>query len=294
MARQPAPVDYTSATIAGTAGTILGLADSGFPTTLPVAAKCFVGRVETAPIRARGDGTAPTTTEGELYHPGDPVLLSETEIGGKQFIRTTSTSGIIKGHFYNVELDVLVGMAHSALARDARGSLISVPWSESQALADALSNTMSVPEDYLAAILRYPVVPYLFNGTTWDRKRGIIEGTLLASAARTATTYSPDQTNYNDGKGVLVWLNVTAVPGTDTVKLQILAKDPVSGAYSVLLDGGTTATAVMKTGLVYPGVAAAAADINNVAGFLITRTWRAKVVHSAGSSFTYSVGYCVL
>jgi hypothetical protein len=58
-------------------------------------------------------------------------------------------------------------------------------------------------------------IPYnqKFNGINWDRERNNTQGTLLASAARTATATSPNQTNYN-AKGVQLTIDVTAVSGT--------------------------------------------------------------------------------
>ena len=102
-------VDYTSATIAATAGTLLGLADANMVTTKPSMAKCFVGYLETASVRARGDGTAPTASEGELINAGDIVGLDESEIGLMNFIRTGGTSGVLKGHFYDAELALVLG-----------------------------------------------------------------------------------------------------------------------------------------------------------------------------------------
>lgn len=53
----------------------------------------------------------------------------------------------------------------------------------------------------------------LYNGSTWDRQRGTIEGDLLASAARTTDGVSSNQTNYN-AKGVTLYLNITSASGT--------------------------------------------------------------------------------
>ena len=102
-------IDYTSATIAATSGTILALADGGMPTTLPYRALSFKGKLETGQVRARGDGTAATSTEGEVVDIGDTIFLSQTEIGVVQFIRTGGTSGVIKGHFYDVPANELPG-----------------------------------------------------------------------------------------------------------------------------------------------------------------------------------------
>jgi hypothetical protein len=107
MSRQPQAVDYTSVTIAGSAINIFG--NDALVTSAPTGARSFVGTLETAAIRARGDGTDPTGSEGILIGSGDQVYLGETEFNQMKFIRDTSTSGILKGHFYNVEVDVILG-----------------------------------------------------------------------------------------------------------------------------------------------------------------------------------------
>lgn len=95
-------VGYETLTIAGTA-----IALTGSVTT----AKSFVGRLETAQVRARGDGTDPTSSEGPLVEIGDQVILSESEIARTKFIRTGGTSGVLKGEFYSVEASVFVAGA---------------------------------------------------------------------------------------------------------------------------------------------------------------------------------------
>ena len=66
-------------------------------------AKSFVGTVETGAIRMRGDGTDPTTSEGQLFDTGSVIGLSESDIDSAKFIRDTGTSGVLKGHFYNAD-----------------------------------------------------------------------------------------------------------------------------------------------------------------------------------------------
>lgn len=133
----------------------------------------------------------------------------------------------------------------------------------------------------------------IFNGSTWDRERNNEEATPLASAARTATINSPDQTNFNE-KGVVIFLDVTVNPGgAETLQVIIQARDPVSGDYVDLLDDGAQALGGApgkRTLIVYPAAAAAAAGIDSAVGFPLPRTWRVRVVHSAGGSWTYSVG----
>lgn len=109
MARNINAEDYGSYTITGTAAKFLSFADSGSPSTIPSQARSFKGRVETASFRARDDGTNPTASEGELREVGEDVILSHSMLDTGVFIRTGSTSAVVKGHFYNVEAAVLLG-----------------------------------------------------------------------------------------------------------------------------------------------------------------------------------------
>ncbi len=131
-----------------------------------------------------------------------------------------------------------------------------------------------------------------YSGATWDRARSNVDSTPLASAARTATVNSADQTNSN-GRGVLVTLNVTALADTPSVVLSIEGK--MGSVYEALL---TAAAAVTATGihsyLVYPGCGAASADVVQVAGFPLPRTWRVTVTHGDADSITYSVTASVI
>ena len=128
-----------------------------------------------------------------------------------------------------------------------------------------------------------------YNGAMYDRYRNNILSTVLASAARTATTASADQTNYNH-KGIFVVFDVTAVPGGDTVQLKLQAYDPASGKYVDLLTG--TAESAVGTYLygLYPGIGDKNAIFDNYEEIMLPRTWRVQIVHSAATSFTYSVG----
>ena len=113
MVRSINALDYGSYTITATAGSLFSFADSGSPAALPSLAKSYMGRLQDSSIRARGDATNPTATEGELIESGQLVILDDAELGagGGQilFIRTGGVSGVLKGHFYNVEASVLIG-----------------------------------------------------------------------------------------------------------------------------------------------------------------------------------------
>ena len=97
MAQNWNVLGYETLTIAGTS---LSLAS---PST---GARSFVGTLETAQVRARGDGTAATATEGVLIDTGSRIVLSEHEIRKMQFIRTGSTSGVLKGHYFDQEAGI--------------------------------------------------------------------------------------------------------------------------------------------------------------------------------------------
>ena len=112
MSRQPQALDYTSGTISDSAVTIFEMG-SALISAAPTGARSFVGTIESAAVRARGDGTAPTTSEGQLIGSGGIVYLGESEFSSMEFIRDTSTDAELRGHFYNVEVDVLIGKVAS-------------------------------------------------------------------------------------------------------------------------------------------------------------------------------------
>lgn len=57
--------------------------------------------VETAPIRYTMDGTAPTTTVGQLVNVGDRIYLhSPAEIAGFKCIRATGSDGAINVEYW--------------------------------------------------------------------------------------------------------------------------------------------------------------------------------------------------
>ena len=128
--------------------------------------------------------------------------------------------------------------------------------------------------------------PTLFNNTTYDRMRGNIDGTALASAARTVATNSADLTNYN-GNTVDVFIDVTAwTAGSITVTIQ--GKDVLSGKYYTILAGtaiGSATTQILRVG---PGILSAA---NASAQYALPRTWRVSVAVGTADSITYSIGF---
>ena len=99
MADQYRTLGYETLSITNTAGSL---------TAGVTGAKSFVGRLETAQVRFRNDGTVPTSSEGVLLEVGDQIVLSESDFD-TSFIRTGGTSGTLKGHYFNIRASVFSG-----------------------------------------------------------------------------------------------------------------------------------------------------------------------------------------
>ncbi len=134
------------------------------------------------------------------------------------------------------------------------------------------------------------VLGHLYNGATQDRQRNNTDLVLLASAARTAATPTPDQINYN-GRGVVLLLNVTANPGgAETLTVSIEAK--IGGVYRTMTAFPATAAAANATYLylLYPGIVETVAVANlEPQALVLPRGWRGVVTPSASGSWTYQL-----
>ena len=93
----------------------------------------------------------------------------------------------------------------------------------------------------------------LHNGSSFDFARNNVEGTLLANSERTATTNSSVQTNYN-ARGVIVYINVSAVPGGETLTPILYFDDALSGSDFQVWSGATIANTGITAYAFYPGV----------------------------------------
>jgi len=175
------------------------------------------------------------------------------------------------------------------LLADATTGLRVGPYARQLSIGDGDANSIYIANSYAQNFLYWLVRPQLFNGSTWDRLRNNAEITLLESATRNSTTTSPTQTNYN-ARGVIVAIKVTAVPGTDTITVYIDGHDPASNDWYVLLTGSALDTTGMRAYVVCPGAGSAVGDIDAVSSHPLPRKWRVRVVHSAATDFTYSVG----
>lgn len=121
------------------------------------------------------------------------------------------------------------------------------------------------------------------------------EGELLASAARTASVQSADQTNHG-WAGVILYVEVTAVTATPVVTVIIEGKDPSSGVYFPIATYANTLTAVSSRAyMLRGGISEDIAETDlEIQGVPLPKTWRVNMSHADADSITYSVGYSYL
>jgi hypothetical protein len=215
----------------------------------------------------------------------DGTATPEVVLTGATFAKTPGTSapteivligGKIGLNAFEARMDaqqnLLVGLRSSAGVEPSIGSIV----------AGALTTSTSA--------LRTTAGLMAFNELTMDAWRNNTEATLLASVARTATTTSAFQTNYN-ARGLYIYFPVTSA-GTGGLTLRLWARgDSVNthGEAELL-----AAAQVIGTGTyvyqLYPGVGTAVAGVTKAVSGALPRSWYIDVVHADGSSWTYSVG----
>jgi hypothetical protein len=129
-----------------------------------------------------------------------------------------------------------------------------------------------------------------------------MNSTLLKSEERTATTSTLDQTSSGSQRGVLLVLDVTKAPAAaDTLTVSIEVRDPATGKYVPLtafaaskkgeeLEAGATLAFSLYPGALETGALAG----HEVMGLALPSAWRAKVTHSAGGKWTYTLGALAL
>ena len=185
---------------------------------------------------------------------------------------------------YDDNLDGKKGLVTNALihGRLDNSSVATVPAS-CGAFADGQSN--------YGYGLRIQSRLFAFNGTTWDGWKNNLEGTLLASAARTVTTYSTDQTNYNH-KGTYLFVNVTAIGAAPSITVRLSMKDSISGLYSAISAISAPITAVGTYVIaLHPALIDTAGTFHLACDALLPRTWRLRIAHANTDSITYSISY---
>lgn len=167
-----------------------------------------------------------------------------------------------------------------AMVSSTVGTIANVETQSNDSLDSGSRNALSV--------LGYNLL-YDDNNTDWQRQRGNSDYTLLASAARTITTNSPDQANYN-ARGLKLVFNMSNV-GTGSVTVKIQGKDSISGTYYDLLTGAAVITNVLNVYTMYPGMTAVA---NVSSNDILPRVWRIVATANNANSATYSVSASVI
>jgi len=108
---------------------------------------------------------------------------------------------------------------------------------------------------------------------------------LLASTARTATNSTANRVKGLGVKSLHLILNVTVVPGGDTITPKLVGIDALGIPYDLLVGAAisTTGTTVLKLG---QGVGLLA---NGSAQDLLPDLYKVTITHSGSGSFTYSL-----
>ena len=140
-----------------------------------------------------------------------------------------------------------------------------------------------------------------WDGTAWQRTPLHTHGVALVSAARTVSTLTATLPNYK-GRGIAVWLNVTAVPaapGAGGLQVRILNLDSTQSAGCYLNVAPALIIAVGFYGyIVYPGATAAGVagsnQVQQSTSQVLNEKFLLYVVHSDAQSYTYSMSYSLL
>ena len=127
-----------------------------------------------------------------------------------------------------------------------------------------------------------------FNGSSYERQRGNTEGALLASSVRATDTNSANQTNYN-ARGVLIYINVSAVAAGETVVPKLYLRDTTSSVDFLIWTGAAIDATGLKAYLFYPGTVST--RYTQAVDIAISRSWYLTMDHSASGNWTYSASY---
>jgi len=118
--------------------------------------------------------------------------------------------------------------------------------------------------------------------------------TVLSSASRITTTNSADFANLGETvniRGAYLTFDITDVMTTPLITLSVKAKDYVSGNYESVFVAATGVTTIgTHTYLIYPGIGAAAHDVDQIQSYPLPLQWRVTVEHQDADPITYSVG----
>jgi hypothetical protein len=117
-----------------------------------------------------------------------------------------------------------------------------------------------------------------------------ISDAVLDSAARTTTNNSPNFSTLG-ARGVIIYINATAIAATPSVVFTIQGYDAVSNTYyDILASAAVTSVSAVRL-QVSPDLVAAA---NTKANDLLPDVIRVRAVHGDADSITYSVSACLV
>jgi hypothetical protein len=132
------------------------------------------------------------------------------------------------------------------------GALISVPRCTTLTLSDNISNTKELPKSCGGNFVATPTVPYVYNGSTWDRIRGSTEG-LDVSVQGTANvqvqnTVDVCLTNAMVPVGIIGTDGPLDVCVSNTAPIEVINEEMGAIRYYGI---GNTGTSPLNPGLVY-------------------------------------------
>lgn len=189
-------------------------------------------------------------------------------------IATTITGGSIRAfsRFSTDSWTPSVNLVASNTAANLQTTTTVTGYPTAAASADALANP---------TVTQIGAAGLTFNGTTWDRTRGMSTAlTTGDTGAKTATGNGATVTNVGN-KGVQILVNMGTVSGTSPTCVIKVQGSTDAGTSWYDIPGATTAT-LTATGLygitIYPGIAVTAGVATTgttaTASMVIPRTWR--------------------
>ncbi len=113
---------------------------------------------------------------------------------------------------------------------------------------------------------------------------------VVAKRTGQTTNFTSDTLSNPYGKAMYVVLDITSVPGTDTVQLIIEFYDEASDKWISIINDTAQSTAVTRTVLIGGGTITAGDGVSIIRCRAIPATIRLRVVHSAATSFNYTLG----
>lgn len=257
---------------------------------------------------ATTDQISVTDTTRRYYKVIDPppyLQVVSTRTGGSLTVRAASSSASDGEYFAALmarnapddalgNSNVLTDADASAITGLTRAQMVFAilqGWSNE---ANRWTNIRSAASnaDALAAVgggnSLFPL-PSLFNGSTFDRERGVVEtDNYIAASLVSATQNGADRTNYNF-RGLAIFVDVTARNGTSTITIALQTKDG-NGNYDTIW---TAAAALSATGqaqyLIYPTAENTESWTEMANTVLGARTYRVIATYGGADTISFDV-----